>query len=193
MIDSTTKEKGGFGGKGTIFFKRFEGGYRMRIITPTGDICKVCNVEFMVEKQEIFNKKVCINREIAADMSVKPTGLKCYIVYNQNDFSTPYVYIGNLAFEKVREIQKALLEKGFYDFSVLEYQKTSLLEPQKLVIDGGKSLPFYENFLSKGMFSCPSNTWGMPMPDNSIFENEGLEECGEDEDEGLDEDCKDGE
>lgn len=183
MIDSTTKEKGGSGGKGTIFFKRFEGGYRMRIITPTGEICKVCNVEFMVEKQEIFNKRVCTSREIAADMSVKPTGLKCYIVYNQNDFSTPYVYIGNLAFEKVREIQKTLLEKGFYDFSVLEYQKTSLLEPQKLVIDGGKSLPFYENCMSKGLFSCPNNAWGMPISGNSSFKI--------DEDEGLDEDCED--
>lgn len=163
----------------------------MRIIIPTGEICKVCNVEFMVEKQEIFNKRVCTSREVAADMSVKPTGLKCYVVYNQNNFLTPYVYIGNLAFEKVREIQKTLLEKGFYDFSVLEYQKASMSEPEKLVIDGGKSLPFYENCLSKGLYSCPNNIWGMPMSDNSIFENEGLEECGEDGDERLDEDCKD--
>ena len=89
----------------------------MRIITPTGKICKVCNVEFMAEKQERFNKRVSTSREVAVDMSVKPTGLRCYTEYDRNDISMPYVNIGNLAFEKVREIQKALLEKGFYDFS----------------------------------------------------------------------------
>ena len=154
----------------------------MRIITPTGEICKVFSVELLAEKKEVFNGKIDVKREAAVDMSVKPTGLKCYVVYNQNNFLTPYVYIGNLAFEKVREIQKTLLEKDFYDFSVLEYQKTSLSEPQKLVIDGGKSLPFYENCLSKGLYSCPNNTWGMPMPDDSNFKIE---------DEELDEDCED--
>ena len=154
----------------------------MRIITPTGEICKVFSVELLAEKKEVFNGKIDVKREAAVDMGVKPTGLKCYVVYNQNNFLTPYVYIGNLAFEKVREIQKTLLEKDFYDFSVLEYQKTSLSEPQKLVIDGGKSLPFYENCLSKGLYSCPNNTWGMPMPDDSNFKIE---------DEELDEDCED--
>lgn len=157
----------------------------MRIITPTGKICKVCNVELMAEKQERFNKRVSTSREVAADMSVKPTGLRCYTEYDRNDISMPYVYIGNLAFEKVREIQKALLEKGFYDFSVLEYQKVSLSEPQKLVIDGGKSLPFYEECVYKGIFPYPNNAWGMPTPANSSFKIEN------DEDEGLDEDCED--
>lgn len=155
----------------------------MRIITPTGEICKVFSVELLAEKKEVFNGKIDVKREAAVDMSVKPTGLRCYVVYNQNDFLTPYVYIGNLAFEKVREIQKTLLEKGFYDFSVLEYQKANLLEPQKLVIDGGKSLPFYENCMSKGLFSCTNNAWGMPISGNSGFKI--------DEDEGLDEDCED--
>lgn len=157
----------------------------MRIITPTGKICKVFSVELLAEKKEVFNGKIDVKREAAVDMSVKPTGLRCYVVYNQNDFSTPYVYIGNLAFEKVREIQKTLLEKGFYDFSVLEYQKVSLSEPQKLVIDGGKSLPFYEEYVYKGIFPNPNNAWGMPMPDNSSFKIE------DDEDEGLDEDWED--
>ena len=154
----------------------------MRIITPTGKICKVCSVEFMAEKQERFNKRVSTSREVAVDMSVKPTGLRCYTEYDRNDISMPYVYISNLAFEKVREIQKALLEKCFYDFSVLEYQKVSLSEPQKLVIDGGKSLPFYEECVYKGIFPYPNNTWGMPTPANSSFKIE------DDEDEGLDED-----
>lgn len=157
----------------------------MRIITPTGKICKVCNVELMAEKQERFNNRVSTSREVAVDMSVKPTGLRCYTEYDRNDISMPYVYIGNLAFEKVREIQKTLLEKGFYDFSVLEYQKVSLSEPQKLVIDGGKSLPFYEEYVYKGIFPNPNNAWGMPMPDNSSFKIE------DDEDEGLDEDWED--
>ncbi len=47
----------------------------MRIITPTGKICKVCNVEFMAEKQERFNKRVSTSREVAVDMRVKPTGV----------------------------------------------------------------------------------------------------------------------
>jgi len=161
----------------------------MRIITPTGKICKVCNVEFMAEKQERFNKRVSTSREVAVDMSVKPTGLRCYTEYDRDDISMLYVYIGNLAFEKVREIQKTLLEKGFYDFSVLEYQKVSLSEPQKLVIDGGKSLPFYEECVYKGIFPNPNNAWGMSTPANSSFKIEDDEDC---EDENCeDEDCED--
>ena len=152
----------------------------MRIITPTGKVHKVCNAVPYAEKKEVFNGRVHVNTEVAMNMSVKPTGIKLSLEREPNDFSIPSVYIGNLAPEKVQEILSALLKEGYYDFSKLEYQKVENIGfNSSMEIDGGKTLPFYqENICDNDIFS-PSPFGGRvtyPAKEEEDFSEDELEE-----------------
>lgn len=153
----------------------------MRIITPTGKVHKVCNAVPYAEKKEVFNGKTRVNSEVAVNMNVKPTGIKFSLEREPNDFSTPSVYIGNLAPEKVQEILSALLKEGYYDFSKLEYQKVvNIGFNSSMEMDGGKTLPFYQGNIcdNSSIFSLFGDcvTYPAKEEDEEEFEEEELEE-----------------
>ena len=116
----------------------------MRIITPTGKLVKVSRVIPYAEKKDKFNGTIRKNAEVAIDMSVKPTGLKCFLKFQNNSVLESSLYVGNLYPEQVQEIIGALLKDGCFDFSRLKYQKVQNRLTDKQEIDGGKSLPYYD-------------------------------------------------
>lgn len=121
----------------------------MRILSPRGRILSVRKVTPFAERVDTFNGRNNNCTEIAQNMSVIPTGLQFELEGDKGIFCDASLYIGNLAPEKVCEIQKALLKDGVYDFSAMEYQKDAL--PMDVVIDGGVSLPYFnENELMCG-------------------------------------------
>ena len=116
----------------------------MRVLSPTGKLQEVIRVVPFVEKQDAFNGRVIYNSEVARDLGVNPTGLRLYLQKEQNDFFIPTIYIGNLSTEKVQEILSTILKEEYYDFSQMQYQKVSVPFCSDVTIDGGKSLPFFE-------------------------------------------------
>ena len=98
----------------------------MRIFSPRGRILSIRKVTPFVERVDTFNGRNNNCTEIAQNMSVIPTGLQFELEGDKGIFGDVSLYIGNLAPEKVCEIQKALLKDGVYDFSSMEYQKDAL-------------------------------------------------------------------
>ncbi|MGN0483128.1 MAG: hypothetical protein ACI4HI_06230 [Lachnospiraceae bacterium] len=115
----------------------------MRILSPSGKIYEVNKILPYVEKKEEFNEKTFINREEAANPSVQPSALKLFF-QGDEDGGIQMLYVGNMKPEKVREISLQLLRDGYYDFTVLEYQKRNPLCDGNLKIDQGKSKPYFD-------------------------------------------------
>lgn len=131
----------------------------MRILTARGRLCNVMKVEPMVEKLEVFNHVIHHNREVAMDMKVKPSCLR-FLAGGGFGISETFI-VGNLPFETVREIQKVLLEKGYYDFSMMEYQPVVPFDLLKLKVDGGVSLPYFEEVADASAFISDIGSCGV--------------------------------
>lgn len=112
----------------------------MRVLTPTGKVVKVFKVEPYVEAGFELNGIMQRVTNPAKDLSVKPTGINLSIESQHGDFARPFLYVGNLPTVEVLEILDAIGVSGFYDFTQMEYQQKSY---DKVVIDGGSSLPYY--------------------------------------------------
>ncbi len=151
----------------------------MRIISPTGKVCKVLKVEPYAEKKDIFNGKSQRITELAISLDVRPTGVKCFLECARNDFAEPFVYIGNLTPEKVQEILDALLKNGYYDFSRFEYQKKVNAFGENIKIDGGVTLPYYQES-DCALFGAPlfsrNDTIDFPEEDDEEYEEEDFDE-----------------
>lgn len=147
----------------------------MRIITPTGKLYEMFRVEPYAERMDTFNGKVQRVTAVATDMSVRPTGVRCYVKTNK-EYETPYFYVGNLSTEKVQEILESIMKYDYYDFSKLEYQKLRDGFIFNCKIDGGTSLPYYFENLIEDLFS-PALPYESPL---------GWD-CDEDTDEDEDE------
>ena len=94
--------------------------------------------------------------------------------------------VGNLGNDKVQEILSSLTEKGYYDFSDMEFQKKKALK--KVKIDGGKSLPYSSDQI--GLDFTQINSIRCHMIGNDIFDEDDFDEDDFDEDtegDGLDE------
>jgi hypothetical protein len=115
----------------------------MRIVTATGNVKEVREIYTFAEGTLRINGK---NRNIfeAAKNIKYATGL--VFTLNANDcFNTQYdIIVGNLPNETVQEIIKSMSEQGYYDFSGFQWQKADSTD--KVVIDGGKSLPYCSEF-----------------------------------------------
>ena len=111
-----------------------------------GKVKEFTKVELCTEKLFDFNGRKILKSEKIAK-GVVPNA----IFVNSNAESirggifepcnyTENFIIGNLTSEAIKNITSQLCEKGFYDFSSLEYQDYKNIN--ELVIDGGKSLPY---------------------------------------------------
>lgn len=151
----------------------------IRIITPTGKLFQVLKTVPFAEKKDEFNKSVITKVEVAKDMSVNPTGIRCFVA-SQNDMfgDMSSVYVGNLKPEKVKEILNALLKDEFYDFSQFQYQKSKKYTIfDDVEIDGGNSLPYFdENIGSSFMDGTFCNSMPRMYSCEDDFDEEVLED-----------------
>lgn len=113
----------------------------MRIITPRGYVRKIDKVYPFTEASTYINNRRRYIFEPAEKLQyatgvvlAADTGL-C----GQNVF-----IIGNLKNATVREIIRSLAEKGFYDFSGIEYQEGKFIKD--IIIDGGIKPPYCSDF-----------------------------------------------
>lgn len=141
----------------------------MRIITAKGRLFEVSKVEPLIEKSEVFNGSIHINREVANNTKAKSTGLRFYADKSVDGLQN--FTVGNIPVEKVQEIQHILLEKGYYDFSAMEYQPDMRLFI-KTKIDGGVSLPYFEEIWFDAM-CIPVGGYNTLMPEMLV---EAIEE-----------------
>lgn len=164
----------------------------MVVITPTGKLVKVNKVLICVERKLEFNGKIAHLKEFATDLSCNPTGLKFYISDNKvNCWREDELYIGNLSTEKVKEILNTLLKDGSYNLSDMEYQKEKSCNLKDLVLDGGESLPYFEEDIHTNVFEMPSCHFtatpafesSCPMEDADFDEDEDDDESYEDDSE----------
>lgn len=149
----------------------------MKILSPRGNLLTVERVARVCEKRIDFNGEYRDLLELAKNSKVPANGLAFKVTSDSVGMCVPpEIYVGNLKSEKVEEILNALLEQGYYDFTVLEFQTTK--QEKKLVIDGGESLPFSSditpcvmsrrNFtsqfdmLQQGFSSSPYTVFGTP-------------------------------
>lgn len=111
----------------------------IRIINPVGKLQYVDQVQPLCEKQVMFNGSRIIIMARAKDWSVEPTALALHITEGgriEHPGFSDELQIGNLKPEKVLEIVHALGEKGYYDFSTLNYQNAKKYD--QVVWDNGK-------------------------------------------------------
>lgn len=175
----------------------------MKIVTPKGAIRVVDKVVPVVEKRFKFNGKVRRLTETAKDLSVEPTALAFHYADNAIGIGCNYdveLFIGNLSFQKVAEIQQSLVKEGFFDFSGLEYQKVCRVE--KTVFDEGASKPYTSDYVFGMIGNFTNNLFGggynnmdcSPMglngdifaQDDADYDEEGDDCCDEDIEEGED-------
>ena len=113
-----------------------------KILSSTGRLQGVTEVIPTVEAVVEFNGRKKRFVEKVTKTTVEPNGL--ILVSNSKtrglSLDNCREYIGNLSADKVKEIMKALLIQGYYDFSEMEYQKAE--RKKDVVLDGGKSLPY---------------------------------------------------
>lgn len=118
----------------------------MRIITPYGKIREFAKVDLCTEMLLDFNgRKVLKSEKIAKGIVPNAIFINSIGESIRGGIFEPCNYtenfiIGNLTPEAIKDITSQLCEKGFYDFSSLEYQDYKNVN--ELVIDGGKSLPY---------------------------------------------------
>lgn len=120
----------------------------MRILSPTGRLFKISGADAYVEADYELNGVRHLVKDVASDMSMKPTGIKFHIKC-KDKFTNQYVYIGNLTSEKVKEIMQVILREKCYDLSKLSYQHRKAFE--EYVLDGGTSLPYFEEQIFEHM------------------------------------------
>ena len=133
----------------------------MKIVTPKGAIRVVDKVVPVVEKRFEFNGDKRRFVEIAKSLSFHPTALALHFADNSLGIGCDCgseLFIGNLSFEKVTEIQQSLAKEGFFDFSVLEYQKVDRL--QKTVFDDGASKPYTSEYTFGMIGNFTNNLFG---------------------------------
>lgn len=120
----------------------------MRILSPTGRLFKISEVDAYVEADYELNGIRHIVKDVANNMSRKSTGIKFHIKC-KDKFTNQYVYIGNLTSEKVKEIMQVILNEKCYDLSKLSYQHRKGYE--EYVLDNGTSLPYFEEQIFEHM------------------------------------------
>lgn len=161
----------------------------MRVLSPKGRVYKVNSVIPLVEKKEKFNERVTAVREPAANMDVMPTAISFKLL----DESCPFGYIsfvvGNLPPEKVKLIISDMLIDGYCDLSNLKYQKVCICDVKNLKIDGGKSLPYFEENCPAFDFEANIPKFGRPGVSYMDSEFDGEEDDSdfeEDEENSID-------
>ena len=113
----------------------------MRIVTPKGAVRKIDKAYPFTEASTYINNRRKYIFEPAEKLQYA-TGVVLTADMNlcgQNVFT-----IGNLKNATVREIVHSLAEKGFYDFSGIEYQNAKNMKD--VVIDGGIKPPYCSDF-----------------------------------------------
>lgn len=144
----------------------------MRIITPYGKVKEFTKVELCTEKLFDFNgRKILKSEKIAKEVVPNAIFINSNAESIRGGIFEPCNYtenfiIGNLTPEAIKNITSQLCEKGFYDFSSLEYQGYKNIS--ELVIDGGKSLP-YVNYNVSTYFGNISS--GDIYPSSAIMDN----------------------
>lgn len=115
----------------------------MRVLLPTGKLHKIECAKPVCESVVKMNGEYKFLFEIAKNLEVEPTGIALKI---SNDRKSTFVstleqvYIGNLTTEKVGSILSELMEKGYYDFTKIQFQHKNYMA--ELAFDKGESLPF---------------------------------------------------
>jgi hypothetical protein len=161
----------------------------MRFINTKGEVLEANKVYTFTEAQITLNgvKKYIV--EQAKDVKYV-TGVVIHSEAGNNLFScyqSDFV-VGNLPNEKVQEIVHALGEKGYYDFSGMEYQKAK--EMSKVNI-GADFLPFCSDKTFVGMDVLSAVTGSVAMNNGFLAHPVGGTFAGvADDDDGLDEDCE---
>lgn len=150
----------------------------VRIITPKGVLREVAEVVPVCETRLKFNGKQRRLVETAADLRTSaPTALAMRF-QTRSSFPAGCVpseelFVGNLTPEQTADIQKKLLTQGYFDFSVLVWQKAK--ELKDTVYDQGVSLPYTSDFVEDiwdSFFPSPCMGSGFPSPlscSNDIF------------------------
>lgn len=136
----------------------------MRIITPKGAVRKIDKVYPFTEASTCINNRRKYIFEPAEKLQYA-TGVVLTVDMNlcgQNVFT-----IGNLKNATVREIVHSLAEKGFYDFSGIEYQDAKNMKD--VVIDGGIKPPYCSDFTRVDDIALSSISLGFENAD--IFTN----------------------
>lgn len=113
----------------------------MRIVTPKGAVRKIDKVYPFTEAGTFINNRRKYIFEPAEKLQYA-TGVVLAVdtgLCGQNIFT-----IGNLKNATVREIVHSLAEKGFYDFSGIEYQEGKFITD--IIIDGGIKPPYCSDF-----------------------------------------------
>lgn len=137
----------------------------IRIINPAGKLQYVNQVQPVCEKQIMFNGRRIVIMEPAKDLSVEATALALRIAetsQTEQPFFSEELQIGNLKPEKVLEIVHVLGEKGYYDFSTLNYQNAK--EYNQVVWDNGESDAYCNCTLKSGMLYFCSQSMGPCFP-----------------------------
>lgn len=117
----------------------------MKIVTPKGTIREVDKVVPVAETRFEFNGQKRRFVEIAKDLSVQPTALALHYADVNHTFGCEVeLFVGNLSFTQVTEIQQSLIKDGFFDFSSLDYQKEAVIEDT--VFDAGKSKAYTSDY-----------------------------------------------
>lgn len=156
----------------------------MRILSPRGRIYNIDKVVPLIEKKEYFNDRVSVNREPVTSLALKPTAVKFIINHENNLFNKDVIVIGNLKPDVIKEMLSSLLVDGYYDFSGFTYQKVNLVDVKKIKLDGGISLPYYEEDSNDNCYFGNVPKF-LPHDYDEVSEQDDFE-SDEDTDDGLD-------
>ncbi len=111
----------------------------IRVMSPNGRLVQVNRICPVCEKQLSFNGHRITIMQCAKDWSVKPTALAMELI---DDCEA--LVVGNLKPEITLEIARTVGEKGYYDFSLLDYQTVEKFED--VVMDEGESAAYSNCF-----------------------------------------------
>ena len=149
----------------------------MKVVTTKGEIREVNSVIPFAEVKVKLNGD---KRYLCEKAEKKEYANGLLLSYeNRNGFcggGSGDFLVGNLSNDKVQEILSSLTEKGYYDFSDMEFQQKKTLK--KVKIDGGKSLPYSTDQVVPDFTQI--NSIRCHMIGNDIFdedaEGDGLDE-----------------
>ena len=134
----------------------------MKVLTPKGILLSIAGVLPVVEKRVSFNGSEVRLCQLVKDKYQTVTGL--YLTTDAEepctDISENFL-VGNLKPVVANDIMHCLLEKGYYDFSQLDYQeKVGVFE--NYTFDEGISKPYYVEGCLLSMYS-PTSTFSLPV------------------------------
>lgn len=166
----------------------------LRAVLPSGAVISVNEVVPLAEKLVVFNGRRRRFTEDARDMKAEANGLRICRSAEPQQFpsfgSNNDVLIGNLRNGQVQEIIRQFAEKGYYDFSQLEYQKVKGLEDLEL---GEAYLPYNsEDNVMLGLLA-PCNPFSgvgqQPFGGDVFGQPESCDEVDYDEEGDDEEEC----